>query len=238
MLVNQEASFFSGDEKLSSRFVLSAENNIPQLLFLHGAGKSSKERALPLAERLAARHDISSFLFDFSGHGESTGDLSNSSLKKRVQETIDAIDFAGFEEPISVCGFSMGGHIALELLKTRNVKNIILFYSAVYATKAVEIPFGNPEFSSILRTEDSWKKSNVWESIKNFRGNLFVITGEKDSVVPPEIPKMIVANAEQAKNRKLLIIPKAPHLLLPIIYDSENLMEEICAKIHSFIRDD
>lgn len=237
-VIKKETSFFSGDEKISSCLISSKQNPAPDLLFLHGAGKSSKERALPLAEKLSSEYDIDSFLFDFSGHGGSTGDLSNSSLEKRVHEAVDAINYAKFVEPLSICGFSMGGHIALELFKYKQIKNIILFYSAVYATEAFKIPFGNQEFSAILRQKESWEKSNIWQLIKNFTGNLFVISGEKDEVVPSEIPKLLVSSAVKAKNKELLILPEAPHLLLPVIYNSPDLMDDICRKINSFIRDD
>lgn len=238
MILNQDqtdVTFQSGSETLSGRFVLNSKNAQPQLLFLHGAGQSTKERALPLAERLVKNFGISSFLFDFSGHGKSTGELSESSLSKRVEEASSAIDFAGLIEPISICAFSMGGHIALELLGKKSVKNIMLFYSAVYSSEAFDFMFGDPKFSEILRTDGSWKKSKVWDFLRDFSGNLLVVTGEKDSVVPNEIPRLLVLKANKAASKELIVLPNAPHLLLPIIYESDELMERFCTKIADLV---
>lgn len=61
------------------------------LVWLHGGGRSTKERSVPMAEKLLAL-DISSVTFDHSGHGESTGSLSESSLTRRERQAQAIVD--------------------------------------------------------------------------------------------------------------------------------------------------
>jgi uncharacterized protein len=232
----ENATFNSGNEVLAGTFIRVSEASKIQLLFLHGAGKASKERAMPLANKIAEAYRISSFLFDFSGHGESSGQLSDSSLSKRLSEAIDAVRFAHLGDSFSICAFSMGGHIALELLRDHDVANVFLFYSAVYSSAAFNIPFGEAAFSTILRTPDSWKESEAWDLLARFEGNLLVVSGENDDVVPSEIPKRLAATPVRAKSSKLITVPNAPHLLVPQMLKSPELFEEISSHIGACIR--
>jgi pimeloyl-ACP methyl ester carboxylesterase len=234
-IIQKDPIILAGDERLAARFVFADDSIQPQLLFLHGAGKATKERGQPLAQYLAEKKNISSLLFDFSGHGESTGTLAESSLEKRLFEASTVIERGKFIEPISVCGFSMGGYIALELLKEREIRSIILFYSAIYSSEVFSIPFGNPNFTSKIREKNSWESSDIFETIKTFPGNLLIVTGEKDDVVPPEIPRRLFHAASKARRKKLIVIPNAPHLFLPIIFESALLLEEISATIEDYV---
>lgn len=237
MLIQQEeVQFPAGKEVLSGRFVISdASDETPHLLFLHGAGRASKERSLPLALQLAEDYGISSFTFDFSGHGASTGSLSSSSLKKRVEEASVALSYAKFAEPISLCGFSMGGHVALELLKQKAVRALILFYPAVYAAEAVAIPFGDPKFSFTIRRPRSWESADIFGVLNQFKGNLLIVAGEKDEVIPKDVFQLLIQNSSQAANSRLIIVPQAPHLLLPVLYKTDGLFKEVCAAISQYV---
>src|SRR2546425_11226766 len=103
----KKVQFAVGGEALAGNIISGSELDEPRLLLVHGAGQATKERARPLALKLA-EYNISSFGFDFSGHGESTGKLEESSLYKRTTEAKEACRFLTSEEPLTVCGFSMG----------------------------------------------------------------------------------------------------------------------------------
>jgi alpha-beta hydrolase superfamily lysophospholipase len=101
--------FFVGREKLVGNIISDNTENEPTLLFLHGAGKATKERSNYIAFELA-KHGIRSFSFDFSGHGESSGKLEESSLRKRVEEASAALNFLNHSEAVTLYGSSMGAH--------------------------------------------------------------------------------------------------------------------------------
>lgn len=221
----------SQNEEIAAKFVVADPAKAVSTLFLHGAGKATKERALPIATRLASEFGISSMLFDFSGHGESTGELTESSLRRRVNEATDAVRVGGLVQPLTICGFSMGGPIAISLLQNQVVRTLVLFYSAAYSRAVTDLKFGDPLFSSTIRQHESWRDSESFEILKGFRGNLLVVTGENDDVIPHEIPKLFIESATHAKSRELISIPDAPHLLIPSILQSEDSFSTIVSKI-------
>jgi hypothetical protein len=65
--------------------------NSPQVLVLHGAGNSNRGRFRTLREELFAK-GISSAAFDFVGHGDTGGDLKNSSLSSRTRQACRVVD--------------------------------------------------------------------------------------------------------------------------------------------------
>lgn len=239
MTKQKEVQFAAAGETLSGRFVMPDDtDSAPRLLFLHGAGKATKERALPLALLLAEDHGVTSFGFDFSGHGNSTGSMENSSLRKRVDEASIAIEYAKIVEPISLIGFSMGGHIALEILKRKFVQTLLLFYPGVYTQDAFNVPFGDPEFHSVIRRDRSWASAEGFETIKQFTGNLLIVIGENDEVIPPEIPRMLMENSTMALKKRLIVVPHAAHNMLPTLYQSADLFKDVCATIKEYVDGD
>lgn len=228
--------FNVGKEKLSGQTVFNPAGDKPQLLFLHGAGQATKERALPIAERLAEL-SISSFGFDFSGHGESTGQLSQSSLKKRTDEALAAYQFLDQTKPKAICAFSMAGHIALELLKrTQNIQALFLFYPAIYSDKAFNLNFDS-QFSAAIREENSWQKASVVNCLKDFKGNLLIVIGENDQVIPKGVVELLDEIAVNTKNKKIITVPEVGHLVLPAIYNNPTLSGQIIKIMYEYIND-
>ena len=97
----EKVTFKSGDETLSGTIVKKRPADMPSFLFLHGAGNADQTRAFYLMEGLL-QYNISSFGFDFSGQGKSTGLLKESSLKKRGGEATAAMKFLSTKKTISI----------------------------------------------------------------------------------------------------------------------------------------
>lgn len=226
---NLKINFVADHEKLVGEAILGGAG-APQLFFLHGAGQAHKDRAKPLAERIVNESGQGAFLFDFSGHGESSGELKQSSLKKRVSEANAAWQFLTQDNPIAVFAFSMGGHIALELLAHHEIENLILFYPGIYTEKAFELPF-DERFSNAIRQKNSWQNAAVLDNLQKFTGNLLIVWGENDTVVPRGVVDTIYDSAQNAHSRELFVVPNGEHLLLPQLYSNEPLMGEVAGKI-------
>jgi hypothetical protein len=220
--------FNVGDEKLVGQFFLNNLDDAPKILFLHGAGKAKKEKVYSLALRLL-NGNISSFCFDFSGHGESTGNLNESSLYKRVLEAQAALTFVNPQNQKTVCAFSMGGHIALELLRDNPIDNLILFSPAIYTSEAYRVPF-DERFSGIIRQKDSWKNADVVNSLHNFRGKLLIIYGEKDKVIPRGVIDILDRESTFVLRKEILILPNIGHQILETASKNIELMNLIYKK--------
>lgn len=231
----EDIKLTAGQESLAGRLI-KPDRVAPaaHVVFLHGAGKATKERAQPIAEHLAEHYGIASLLFDFSGHGASSGRLEDSSLAKRVDEALEVIRSTGLPSPISVCAFSMGGHVALELLRHVPIRGLFLFYPAVYATQAQHIRFGDPLFTQILRRERSWETSETFEILETFSGRLLVVIGELDEVIPKDVISRIIETATLATEKTLITVENAPHLLLPVLVERPTMFDDVCETIAKY----
>ncbi len=105
--------------KLSGALLAPDEKLHDAVVFAHGTGSSkSSLRNRGIAERLL-NAGIASFLFDFTGHGDSDGIMSQSTQDQQMDDLISAIDFLSaqvFFEPkfIGVNGSSTGGTAAIQ----------------------------------------------------------------------------------------------------------------------------
>lgn len=122
--------------------------------------------------------------FDFSGHGESTGELSASSLEKRVAEAAHMLQFCDTTKPLIIVGSSMGGEVAVRLSQKCHAASLVLFCPAFYDDVAYSIPFTH-EFSTAIRQEGSWRKSIARTILEKYRGDIVVVIGDEDAVIPP-----------------------------------------------------
>ena len=222
------------NEELHGVF-FSKDNIRPSVFLMHGGGVlSSNERTLYLSNRLLAK-DIPTFAFDFSGHGKSTGDLKESSLKKRQNEAINAICHADISKPLTIVGASMSGYTAIKLIEDFDIKNLILFCPAVYDEKAYKIKF-NEGFTEIIRKKESWRNSDAFSTLNKFSGNLLIIIGEDDQVIPEGVIDLIDQYSSRAKKKEIIKIPNCNHLIHNWFNNHPEDADRITQKIADFIK--
>jgi uncharacterized protein len=191
--------------------VLSCEEP-PRLLVLHGAGQSDRGRLQELREYLFT-HGIGSVAFDCIGHGETGGDLKQSSLQDRTAQACAVLDALKPPQPISILAASMGGYTAVTLLPRYAIAALILIGPAMYAAEAFAVPF-NAGFTEIIRRPRSWESSDAWALLSRFTGRLLLVAGERDTVIPPGVIQNIYSAARSAAERTLFVAPGASHLIL------------------------
>lgn len=206
---------------------------ISPILFLHGAGSSDKNRAKYLQKILKAK-GVPSLSFDFTGHGGIRSELAKSSLKDRVSESVKAVTNFGLNAPLNICGSSMGGYIAIKMLEKYDLANLILFCPAVYDKKAYDVNFGE-NFSYLIRMENSWKNSDAFEILENFRGNVLIVIGEEDEVIPKELMKMIDSSLKRVKCKEFIRIPNCPHTIHTWLNQNKTIATKIADKITHFV---
>lgn len=177
------------------------------ILMIHGG---SKDREASLRYRhLMAELGFGSTAFDCIGHGETGGDLSQSSLISRTGQALAVAEHLGSQ--LTGCmGVSMGAYNALHLSKSVSLRSLILMVPGVYHPVAYRVNFG-PEFSTIIRQPRSWAESDAWRIAAEFSGNLLVIAAAEDRVVPAEIPQRLYDSASGQGRHALLTVPGADH---------------------------
>ncbi|WP_328975966.1 alpha/beta fold hydrolase [Streptomyces canus] len=186
-------------------------------VLLHGAGRGSKERLLPLLDEFVA-HGCRALAFDFSGHGESSGELAELSLRRRFEQAVAVIDaHAPADGPLVLVGFSMSGQTVADLTRHygERVAALGLCAPAVYAAEAWDVPFGHGDgrFSEIIRRPDSWRRSPALEVLRAYEGRAVLAVPGTDAVIPPEVTEAVQEALAFRAQFTRLELPEADHQL-------------------------
>lgn len=227
---------FNTDDEIISGTILCNKTSAvpPKFIFLHGAGASIKERVYGIAPSII---DVGTSILtiDFSGHGESTGELKKSSLEKRVNEAKHAINKFASKESLTICGVSMGGYVAIKLLELYKIDTLILFCPAIYDKKAYNIRF-DAGFTEVIRTPESWRNTDVLPLLEEFTGKLLIVMGDKDEVIPREVIELIINNAKKANKKEVYIIPDCPHRINTWVLNHEKELIRLQQKVIEYLR--
>jgi len=220
------------DNEQISVLTYCSDGNQTWCLSLHGGGPSTKETTEYLSTVFLDRQ-ISFCSFDFFGQGTSSGDLAESSLKSRVNQTAKVISHIS-AIPLVLVGTSMGGYIALKLAATIGIKNLILFCPAAYSTSAWDLRFGHG-FTEEIRRERSYLESDAEELCRKIAGNVLVVYGSDDKVIPTEVQSMYETSFQNATYFKSITIPNCPHPIHRWIQDRTDIRISLIQEIQSFV---
>jgi uncharacterized protein len=222
-----------GTHHLSGDVLSLSETDPARLVILHGAGLGTRDRFRPFRTCLA-QHGISSLAFDFIGHGETGGDLSESSLQRRTEQACAVIESVGVTRPFSLLGSSMGGYNAVKLLEIYPIENLILFVPAMYGTAAYAVPFGEA-FTRVIRQPNSWAESDAWRILGAFRGRLLLVMAGLDDVIPEDVVRRIYASAVNASLRTSYAVARSPHLLIHYLSQEPREFEHVIGLVREHL---
>ncbi|MFG3283328.1 alpha/beta fold hydrolase [Streptomyces sp. NPDC048111] len=206
-------------ERLSGVYggVYGGEPSRATAVVLHGAGNSSMERLLPLVQEFVA-HGCRGVAFDFSGHGQSTGSLSELSLRRRFEQAVAVIDaYGGAEGPLVLVGFSMSGQTVADLVAHYGdrVTALGLCAPAVYAAEAWDAPFADGEgrFSRIIRRPDSWRGTPAFQVLRAYEGRAVLAVPGTDTVIPSAVTDAVQDALAARAQYTRFVLPDAQHQL-------------------------
>jgi uncharacterized protein len=206
----------------------------PDFVFLHGGGNASfKGRVYEIAPPIL-KNNRNILSFDFSGHGESTGILKEGSLKKRVNESQEIIERYAAKTPLTICGASMSGYIAIKMLEFFNVNTLILMCPALYDGKAYDVQF-NQGFTEIIRQHESWRNTDVISALESFTGRLLIIMGDKDEVIPSGVIELIMKHTKQASRKEIYTIAGSPHKINDWIVNYPEELMKMQQKVFEYL---
>lgn len=234
-MIKKSFTFKINDETISTNIL--SKNNLtmaPRFIFLHGAGTGNKERVHSIATPII-NNNVNILTLDFSGHGESTGELKKSSLKKRFEEANAAIKQLSSQEPLIICGSSMGGYIAIKLLDFYKVDTLILFCPALYDKNAYNVRF-DAGFTEMIRIPGSWKNTDALDSLEKFTGNLLIVIGENDEVIPAGVIDLIIQHSPNVSKKELYVIPNCPHTINTWIINQKEEQAKLHQKILEYVK--
>lgn len=209
--MDDDFSVPSGAHTLRGTITGNAAGDAPRLLALHGGGQSSRRGIQYLLAGLA-RAGLASAAFDFSGHGESTGQVEGSSLNERVAQAMAVAGHVAPGRRLSLIGTSMGGHVACSLVERLRPPALMLFCPAAYVAEAQDAPFG-PSFQGILRSTVDYASSPAFTALESYEGRLLLVYGSEDAVIPAQVLAQYERRARRAKSVEVVRLEGAGHKL-------------------------
>ncbi|MGW1952008.1 phosphotransferase [Streptomyces sp. NPDC001920] len=187
------------------------------VVLLHGAGNGTKDRLLPLLGEFVSR-GCRGLAFDFSGHGESTGELRELSLRRRMEQAVAVIDArVPADGPLVVVGFSMSGQTVADIVAHYGARVVAvgLCAPAVYAEEAWEVPFGEGEgrFSEIIRRPEGWRTAPALDVLRGYEGRAVLAVPGTDAIIPPAVTEAVQEALATHAQFTRFDVPDAEHML-------------------------
>ena len=211
------------------------------VVFAHGFGGSQDARGLfsESAQRLSEK-GIASIRIDFAGHGKSKESMKGYTITYMEDDLETAITYAKTALKISdahigIMGYSMGGAAVGMLLERQTFSAVLLLAPAIATGYDVAVSlWGNSDrLNRMLKESESddlisvtaWGEEFVisrvllqelltidpLSNIRSYQGNLMMITGGMDTVIPETITNQVIVNAIQASMVKHVVYPQTGH---------------------------
>ncbi|MER6098217.1 alpha/beta hydrolase [Streptomyces sp. NPDC001728] len=219
--MRHEFVFEAAGERLAATSTTGADGSDPQILTLHGLGATAtRHRARYLLDPLAD-HGHGSLTFDFSGNGDSTGELTRSTLRRRRAETLAAADRLDKTRPPVIIGTSLGAHLAAWTVPDLRPRALVLFCPATYPAGAADLPFDG----SLVRPANH-PDSPAYAALRRFDGDLLIFGARQDQVCPPEVIEGYLDSARRARSVEVVWLEGCDHFVHRWLPDQESPREE------------
>jgi len=226
-----------------------AEKAKPVIILCHGFFRSKEGKTYVGLERILNERGISTFRFDFFGHGESEGKFEEVTTSEAADDVLGAIKFlkeSGYKK-IGLMGSSFGGMASIMAASKVNdlyvlaLKSPVSDYSSLFQAhqneqEAKEIK--ERGFTYITDSEGKKRKLNIsffldaqkakaYEAAINIKIPTLIVHGDQDDSVPVEQSKR---TASLMGNCRLEVIEGADHG-----YSNEEHFKEMLDLISEFI---
>jgi uncharacterized protein len=209
-MITEDRAFNVAGETLMATKVYAASAAPPDIISFHGTGITANRRRIRYILDHLATQGMSSVCFDFSGHGQSTGRLDQSTLNIRKSEAEAATRLLLGNNPPVFIGTSMGAYLAALLTPVFEPRSLILFCPAAYPAKVMGMTF-NDNFTAFVRRPSIYRHSPAFRALSNFKGSLLIIAAERDALIPREVIDLYAESARCARSQKIIWIERSDH---------------------------
>lgn len=202
----------------------------PIIILCHGFSTSKNSHTYVRLQEILNSHEISTFRFDFFGHGESEGNFEDVTISEAVNDILNAIKFLkklGYSK-IGLMGGSFGGLAGIMAASKTNDLFILALKSPVSdyeekervtKTKEELEEWKKKGYTYYISGEgkklklnytffEDLKNNNGYEAAKKIKIPTLIVHGDRDESVPIKQSKK---TASLIENCKLEIIKGADH---------------------------
>ncbi len=114
---NPKQNYFltKNNQKIHYKFI--NNKSLTTIIFLHGLMSDIKSKKAKHLKKFANKNKINLLLFEYSGHGRSSGKFTDLSIKNCVEDSRSIIKKLIKKNKIVLVGSSMGAWIGIMLIK-------------------------------------------------------------------------------------------------------------------------
>jgi uncharacterized protein len=201
----QDVHFAAEDDVSLHGWLIPGDPAKPLVLFFHGNAGNISHRVENLS--LLHRLGVSVFIFDYRGYGRSEGRASEQGTYADARGALAWLEAAGWDRShLIYFGRSLGTAIAVQLALEAPPAGLIL--ETPFSSIAAMGRHHNPILYLLL----GWTLKARYESLEKISGirvPLLIFQGDRDTIVPEKMPRLLFAQANPPKAFHL--IPGAGH---------------------------
>lgn len=198
-MFTEELAFSVNEHRLAGTKIFAADRREPSVVHLHGLGPTATRHGVRYLLDELAEHGYGSLTFEYSGNGDSTGVLKESTLGRRREESLAAVAQLGRDEAPVLIGTSMGAHLAATTVPVLRPRGLVLFVPAAYPSGSDDL-----RFDGSLLKPGHYADSPAFAGVRAFDGDLLIIAAKNDQVVPREVIDGYLANAQNTRSTKVI----------------------------------
>lgn len=221
----------------------------PIIILCHGFSSSKDSRTYKKLEEMLNNHQISTFRFDFFGHGESEGKFEDITISEAVDDILNAISFLkkqGYSK-IGLIGSSFGGISSIMAASKTKDLFVLALKSPVSNYKEIEMATKTEKQLKEWRGKgytyyisgdgrklklnytffEDFESNNGYEAARKIKIPTLIVHGDEDESVPIEQSRK---TANLIQDCKLEIIEGADHR-----YSNSEDFEKMLSLISSFV---
>ena len=166
---NPKQNFFltKNNQKIHYKFI--NNKSLTTIIFLHGLMSNIKSKKAKHLKKFVNKNKINLLLFEYSGHGKSSGKFTDFSIKNWVEDSMVIIKKLMKKNKIILVGSSMGAWIGIMLIKYfyKKIKGFVGIASA-------------PDFTEEL----IWKKLGIVEKNKIKDDKIYKLKSSHNNFYP------------------------------------------------------
>ena len=198
----------------------------PYVITCHGLFSTMESDKFTAIADAFTKAGIAIIRFDFSGCGKSSGNISDTTISRRIEELEKVVDFSknhpALGKKFGILGSSLGGYVSL-FFASENHVDALSVWATPYdlAETCNNIPENDLKIlnQSFFDNASKYNLSSILTKIKNLQ----VIQGKKDLTVPWQHAEKIYNTAKYPK--KLVFFPEGDHSISER-YDRKKAVNE------------